>query len=63
MDQIQNHSGETKSSMNEKDPIKESNNIDMSNESSQCDYVTHKTSNLGRHLKIHSGEKLNKCNQ
>ena len=29
----------------------------------QCDFASFRAGNLGTHLKIHSGEKSNKCNQ
>ena len=29
----------------------------------QCEFSSSQTGDLGRHLKVHSGEKSNKCNQ
>ena len=36
---------------------------EVSNKSSQCDYASSQTGSFWTHLKTHSGEKSNKCNQ
>ena len=43
--------------------IMKKNTVINSHKCNQCDYVSSKASHLTRHLKTHSGEKLNKCNQ
>ena len=48
---------------NDKNSKKETGNASKTNKCNQCDYASSHTVNLRAHLKMHSGERLNKCNQ
>ena len=41
---------------------KKTGNVIKSNKCDQCDYASSRAGDLGKHLKMHSGEKSNKCN-
>ena len=43
--------------------MRETEGRKKSNECNQCAYASYHAGNLGKRLKIHSGEKTNKCNQ
>ena len=42
---------------------KKTNNVVMSKKCNKCDYISSHGGNLRVHLRTHSGEKSNKCNQ
>ena len=48
---------------NLKIPKKTTDNVIKSNKCNQCDYASYHAGHLRTHLKTHSGEKSNKCNQ
>ena len=60
MDQNHGQRDSSKNNAKKENQIKKQTNGEKCN---HCDYVFSGAGNLRAHLKIHSGEKSNKCNQ